>query len=250
MSILVKALEIEPTFAWTSKRLADAYRALESYGEAKRHYQNAIAHDGYPIRAMPVQNDTIRELARTHDLLLVDGEKRIADLSPTGLVGYNLMWDNCHPILEGYLAIADELAQRIETLFPDTAPRKPRTVQEVEKAFEIGKLEAKMYATRAQYLYGSSLFIWEPTARLDRAEYYLAEVEARQPADAELLSSKAILSALRKQPRASLEQWRRAFELDPQTASTRFENQRAREVLERVGIEAEVARMQSEVLRR
>ena len=137
VSILVKALELEPTFAWTNKRLADAYRALGRYPEAKRYYRNAIDYDGYPIRALTEQNDGIRELARTHDLPLVDAEKLVAELSPTGLVGYNLIWDNCHPVLEGYLAIAEALADRIEALYPTATERTPRTLEEVEEAFGL-----------------------------------------------------------------------------------------------------------------
>jgi lysophospholipase L1-like esterase len=244
VSILVKALEVEPTFAWTNKRLADVYRALGRYREAKRYYRNAIDYDGYPIRVLTEQNDAIKELAQIYDLPLVDAAKEVAELSPTGLVGYDLMWDNCHPRLEGYLAIAEAFAQRIETLFPAEAEREPRTLREVEEAFGVAQLEVGIYSARGQYLYGSSLFIWDPTARLARAKYYLDKAASLAPPSADLLSSMAILSALRKEPRASIEHWRRAFDARPKVASRRFEAPRAREAVERAGIEAAVARIQ------
>ena len=45
-------------------------------------------------------------------LTSLQGGQQMADLSPTGLVGYNLMWDNCRPTLERYLTISEVLAQR------------------------------------------------------------------------------------------------------------------------------------------
>jgi hypothetical protein len=60
----------------------------------------------------------------------------------------------------------------------------------------------------------------------------------------------AIISAMREDPRASIEHWKHAFEKDPKEATRRFENKRARAVLESAGVEAAVTRIQQEAEKR
>ena len=96
-------------------------------------------------------------------------------------------------------------------------------------------------------MYGSSAIVWDPILRLDRAEYYLKQTSSlgKFP-NAHVLSSFAVLTALRSKPEQSLEFWKQAFETDAKTASIRFDNVSAQQVMKRVGIADAVAELEEE----
>jgi hypothetical protein len=71
--------------------------ALGEDERAVEHLRDAARYDRAPTRGNDVTNGIVRELAREHpDVLLVDSEALVRAACPSGLIGYELMMDNCH----------------------------------------------------------------------------------------------------------------------------------------------------------
>jgi hypothetical protein len=64
---------------------------------AVQSLRDAARYDHAPTRGTDVSNDILRELAREHpDVAFVDAEALVRAACPSGLIGYELLMDNCH----------------------------------------------------------------------------------------------------------------------------------------------------------
>ncbi len=70
--------------------------------------------DPVPYRVLSRFNRLIREFAHRDSVQLVDIEERLRDESERGVVGRELMADNCHPTPRGNYWIATEILGRLE----------------------------------------------------------------------------------------------------------------------------------------
>jgi tetratricopeptide (TPR) repeat protein len=231
-------LRIEPTFALAWKKAGDCHRQSGRSDEARACYQKAIDEDGNPYRETSRQARSLREICARRRVPLVDAVAILEAASPDRLLGFELLWDNCHPTLEGYARIARGFAEAMGTMFGSTRSPAEVDVPALERFLGIdGEFKRRVIAVRGQYCYLSASLTWNPEARLARAGFYLKQALALKPQDADVLSSLAILEAVQGHVDGSIEFWRRAYRIDPQATLARARHPRVREILQRNGLE-------------
>jgi len=131
------ALALEPGFALASKRAGDCARALGHVDAARKHYQDAVDHDGNSLRETSEENAILEEVCARHAVPVVDAVSILEAASPDHLLGYELFWDNCHPTLQGYALLAAGFVARMEPLFGVHRERDPMDLEELERALGI-----------------------------------------------------------------------------------------------------------------
>ena len=109
--------------AITHWRWGDLYRRHGHVQLAREHLRQAIRLDENPHRVLPEVNQAIRELAVDAGVPLLDGEVVVASLSRDGIIGFEEVYDHCHPTLQAHLALAAALAEVVTTrIWPVAAP--------------------------------------------------------------------------------------------------------------------------------
>ena len=93
----------------------------QGHGEQARHwYDQARRHTEYPSRIVPAVHDAILAMAEAPGVLAaMDMEAHFRDAAPAGVIGYDLIYDHCHPTVAGHLLIA---ARIVEQLFASGWP--------------------------------------------------------------------------------------------------------------------------------
>ena len=81
---------------------------------AKQQFELAREHDLLRFRAPLAQNDTIKKLAESENVYLVDAQQALADAAPQGVIGKALMIEHLHPTVKGYAVIADSFYQGLK----------------------------------------------------------------------------------------------------------------------------------------
>jgi len=240
LSIYKKIITIEPKFALAYMKAADCFRLLGDFRNAKIFYQKASDYDGSPIRAMEKQNQYLRKLAEKENIYFLDAVKILEDISEDGLIGYNLMWDNCHPRLKAYIAIAFGFVKQIENIFEIERYRKSATVEDVKDFFYIGlKSELEILETTGSYYCRAALLTEDSNCRdnrLTKAEVCFNTALEINPDNSQLLGSIAIYHALRKDKIKSIIFWLKAFNKDPKEVKKRIRNRKVKTIMEGVGI--------------
>lgn len=114
----LEALAARACEAWSTAQCAYQWGTLfrDTYqpDQARLWLQEAIHRDEFPNRVKPFVNDATRSLAQRHQVPLVDGEAVLAALSPDGIIGYEQVYDHCHPTLQSHWHLAGELAKVIK----------------------------------------------------------------------------------------------------------------------------------------
>jgi len=232
-----RVLAIEPGFALASKRAGDCWRALGERDSARACYQRAVDCDGNPYRELSAQNAILRQVCAARAIPVVDAPALLAAASPDGLTGDGVFWDNCHPTLSGYLAIARGFAATVQARFGVRRPLRDATVADLEAAFQIdAAFRRQVLHGRGQYCYAAATLVYAPGPRLRRARRYLEAAVGMGPEDAGITCSLAVLTALDGDARASLELWRRAWRLDPVETRARAENRYVQQIMAQRGV--------------
>ncbi len=119
----------EPGFAETHYRLGRLLERAGNSGEAYNEFVMARDLDGFPMRCLTSFQDALREVAATHNCILVDGQELFHAIGPHGLLDDHLFIDAMHPALLGHVALAqgilDALAARRAFGWP-SEKRSPR----------------------------------------------------------------------------------------------------------------------------
>lgn len=235
------ALALEPDFALARKRAGDCHRALGDTARARDDYQRAIDCDGGPFRDTSEQNRIVRDVCAAEKVELVDAPAILRRASTDGLVGWNFMWDNCHPTLDGYHRIAvgfvDALAKRFEI-----HDLRSLTLQEIATALGVDSTVTRRAQHLAgQYCYRTSVLGYDPRARLARAHHYLQQAAAMGPEDADITCSQAVLALIEAEDARAMDCWRRAWQLDAKLARERAGNPYVTQLLALRGLESAVA---------
>ncbi|HEV3163061.1 MAG TPA: tetratricopeptide repeat protein, partial [Isosphaeraceae bacterium] len=130
-----------PTFAEAHYRLA---KLLEQGGEwplAREHYLKARDCDGLPMRCPTDFLAAYPEVARRHDAIFVDGPAVFARLSPHGIIDDHLIHDGQHPTLRGYIALTQDLLEKLHTRhafgWPDSVATPVIDPSECASHFEL-----------------------------------------------------------------------------------------------------------------
>jgi tetratricopeptide (TPR) repeat protein len=231
-------LVLDSTFALAWKRAGDCHRMRSRSDAARDCYQRAVNLDGNPYRETSEQTRILRDVCSRRRVPVVDAAALLEAASPDRLIGFEIMWDNCHPTLEGYARIARGFAEAMALSLGED--RRPGEIDlpALERALQIdGEFKRRVIATRGQYCYLSSLLTWDPEERLSRGEFYLQQALASKPDDADVLSSLAILAAVRGRAADSMEYWRRAYRAEPRSTLQRADHPYVRQLMQRMGID-------------
>jgi tetratricopeptide (TPR) repeat protein len=114
MARLARALVEESGDSRAMYLLAQALHHQGDHAQARHWYTEARAHTEYPSRIVPAVHDAVLGLAGEDGVLaVVDMEAHFRDAAPGGVIGYELVYDHCHPSVEGHLLIAAKLVEQL-----------------------------------------------------------------------------------------------------------------------------------------
>jgi len=106
-----KALEIAPDPS-AMYMMAQAFQYRGKMEEAVHWYSQARGHTEYPNRIVPEVRDAILEFAGQPGVLgVLDIEARFRARHEDGFIEYQLVYDHCHPSIEGNFVIAGEVVR-------------------------------------------------------------------------------------------------------------------------------------------
>lgn len=231
------ALALEPRFAWASKQRGDLLRALGRFDGARAAYQSAIDDNGAPTVATSRHDAILRRLAAEERVALVDCAAAMRAAARDGLPGGELFWDNCHPRLDGYLALSRAFATAIGAQLGEPPPHLDAPLAEIERALAIDReYLAEVSTGCGQYLYVASRLIWNPRERLALSRACLESAAEVRPNDALLLASRGVLALLEHRLDESREMWRRALAADESVARPRLKHKWVRSLLAQQGV--------------
>ncbi|MGH0032477.1 MAG: SGNH/GDSL hydrolase family protein [Myxococcota bacterium] len=218
------ALEGRPDDAMLTWLEARALRDLGRPGEARDRFLRARARDPVPRRAFDAFNQALRARGDRDGVRLVDVAARFEEQARDGLVGFDLVCDNCHPTPLGNALIARELALAMaeEGLFlsrraavPDLATFAARN------AAALGDAAARRRA-RLRWLLSNAIYSMKaPFLNFEASRAYLLQALRVAPGEWRVhanLATLALLAGDRDEGRARLEQAARlkGSPLDPQ----------------------------------
>jgi tetratricopeptide (TPR) repeat protein len=156
-----RAVAIDPTYAELQFRAAKNYEKLGEFAKAKAAYAASRDYDGRPYRATSGVNEAVRKLAEEHHLIFADTNAALERLSPHGIIGRELIYDNVHPTVGAQQIIADEILRALERR-GQPLPAADWQWKALEKAREDtsreewkvdGNLNAYRYILRGLYLW-------------------------------------------------------------------------------------------------
>ena len=108
-----KAMLIDPTFAELQYRIGTCYLKTGSYKEAKNAFTLARDFDGHPTRAKSEMIRAVIALAQRHGMMLVDIVALFEKISPHGIIGSQLVYDNVHPTVQAQQIISDAVLKEL-----------------------------------------------------------------------------------------------------------------------------------------
>ena len=118
-----EASKMDAAFAELCFRQGSAELALAQPSEAQKHLVAARDLDTLRFRCDSRLNELLRTatVGRESDrILLADGERALAEQSPSGVPGNDFFYEHVHPTFEGNYVLALAVAKQIEKLLPGT----------------------------------------------------------------------------------------------------------------------------------
>ncbi len=109
-SLLKEQKGLESYVYYQVGRLSDERK---QHKKAFEYYSRQLNAFEFPITCPPLRNDLIRQLAREHNILLADVQKRFSELVPDGLPSFDLFQDNNHVWPSGYQIYTEEIIDAI-----------------------------------------------------------------------------------------------------------------------------------------
>jgi tetratricopeptide (TPR) repeat protein len=142
------------------------YEKLGDFESAKAAFIKAKDSDALPLRAKSSLNELIRQLAEKHGLMFVDLVQILEPISPHGIIGSDLIYDNVHPTVQAQQLIADEISRALAA-HGKMAPAEAWQWQALESAREDkeneewkveGSMNAHYYVLRGLTLWGQKRY--------------------------------------------------------------------------------------------
>jgi hypothetical protein len=172
---------------------------------------------------------------------VVDAPGILTAASQDSLVGWNFMWDNCHPTLEGYGLIAEGFVAALVAKF-EVRDRRRFDLATAQTELGVGTAaNRQVFHVAGQYCYRAAILTFDPRARLQRSRHYLEKAAGMGAEDADIICSQAVLALIENDTTEALERWRRAWQLDAPVARERAGNRYVVQLLEARGLEGAVA---------
>lgn len=166
---------------------------------ARAAFVRARDLDPYPWRAPSDFNRALRALGGTPGVRVVDIERAFEAAAEDGLVGFELIADNCHPTLRGHALIASEIARGMaeqglhlpsHTRLPDAASWLRRYREELARRGDADEL-------RLAFLLRSAIYVMKtPFLDFEAARRYLAQAARLAPDDWRVQANLAIAALL------------------------------------------------------
>lgn len=187
--LLLTAQQLAAEFAETNYRLGRHFESAGNTEQALLCYQKAIDGDGYPLRASSEIAEIYRRVASQFDARLIDARDVLRAISPNGIIGDDLMHDNCHPTVTGTAALATAVTQALLDLNvcgePPAEAFEHITAAETVELFSISRDDfASVYEFISRdYSENLSLLRYDPADRLRRASGYLKAAERIRKGD-------------------------------------------------------------------
>ena len=169
LSAFDKAESIDGRYADVHYRRGLVLMKLQRWPEAAAAFRRALQEDVCPLRILPSMRRTIAELAKQHDIPLIDFAGIIEKRSEQGIPGSDYFLDHVHLTIEGYRLLALELISRLEheNIFLPSKDWNEASLQRVVERVESG-LDTRAHGIAARNL--ARVFAWagkdEEAARL------------------------------------------------------------------------------------
>jgi tetratricopeptide (TPR) repeat protein len=224
-------------------------RALVRVGrpqEAQGAFIRARDRDPVPRRALSRFNDAVRSHTTASHVTLIDVADHFDTIASSGLVGFELIADNCHPTPIGAAHIAAQIAKalhdahlvlRRDAVIPEPEAIHRRTQRALGNAAEQRNVHVRWLLSNAIYAMKTPFFNYEASER------YLVEARAFAPRDWRVHANLATLALLRGDRAGGERALRRAALLHggPLDPEDRGPTPYLKEALERAGITAPAA---------
>jgi len=175
-----------------------AYQQHQSH-EAKTFFTQAKDLDPFPWRVLSATNDITRDLAKGKDregIFLIDTERELESRAVDGLIGFDLVSDNCHLTPAREAVIADQILHKIVGLgllkpaSPDSLAVTPADEYLREKNYlQPGSAMLKQYLVE-----NAKYSMKTPFLNFDIARHYLEEARRTDGDDWEVWANLATLS--------------------------------------------------------
>lgn len=171
----------DAVLTWLEGRIA-AQRALDP--EASVLFDVARDSDPIPWRVLGIFNDHVRRLALQGGVYLADVDLAFRERADNGLVGWDLIADNCHPTPLGSALLTRQLLQVMAQqglLLHDLADLPP-----LDRQWEVYREEAlREYPDLlTEYLLTNAVYVMKwPFYYFDAARDYLEQARALAPQD-------------------------------------------------------------------
>lgn len=108
---LSAAVAMDLQYAEAQYRLGQAFEKTGEYQKAKVAYESARDHDGRPLRAKTSLSQILKNIADTYGLMWLDMIEVFEKLSPHGIIGSSLIYDNVHPSVQAQQIMTDQILQ-------------------------------------------------------------------------------------------------------------------------------------------
>lgn len=236
-------------FAELQFRLGQCYLALGEIEAARSHFVRACDLDTLRFRCDSRLNEIVRQTAQGREaegVFFADGEAALAQVSPDGLAGAEVLYEHVHLRFAGNYWLARAIAEQVARALPATVTNTaaPEWLSLEACARQLGWREWNRHEGAAQMLARiqdppftsqfdhrdqSQRLLEEladarrglqPAALVAAVEAYRELLEAR-PEDVWLLELLARLELRRGEANASAEAWRRLLALRPQYSEAR-----------------------------
>jgi lysophospholipase L1-like esterase len=111
VTLLQHAVELDPRYAMSWYQLGKLLEAEGRFDEATTAYQQAVDNDICPLRMTSPLQQSMRQVAATEKVPLIDAHQLISRLSPHDIAGGDRMVDHVHPSFRGHQEIAFAILQ-------------------------------------------------------------------------------------------------------------------------------------------
>jgi lysophospholipase L1-like esterase len=176
-----------------------ALHGLDRDEEAREPFVHARAIDPIPRRAYDAFNRAVREKATLPGVHVVDVVRRFEEHAHAGLVGFELICDNCHPTPLGNAIIAREiaLALRDQGLFLSRDARIPELAGFVARLPSLHGSARAQLRSRLRWLLSNAIYSMKtPFFNFEASRMYLEQARSLAPGDWRVHANLATLSLL------------------------------------------------------
>ena len=144
------ALALDSLYALTHYKLAQCYYALNNYTDARTHFKLAKDYDAIRFRAPSSFNRLIARVADEQHVPVIDVRSAFENRSTGRIPGHSLLYEHVHPNLQGYLLIAETIAEKMRetgtvSRFTDFGLKEPAGLKSALRNMTVLDVELANY---------------------------------------------------------------------------------------------------------